>query len=88
MSRLISYFATTLWEIERYEHISKTKYCLNDEEDNKFIDCCIDGKVNYLITQDVHLQEVDIEQIKEEHLIEIKIMSPFQFSRELLRMKY
>lgn len=90
MSRLVSFFGGTLWEIQRIEHKTKTQYCIDDEEDNKFIDCCIDGKIKYLITSDMHLREVtkNLEEIKDKYKIDLKIMSPYQFSRELLRLKY
>lgn len=90
MSRLVAYFGGTLWEIERIEHKVKTNYCIEDDEDNKFIDCCIDGKVEYLITNDMHIREVikSLEEIKRKYNINLKIMSPYQFSRELLKLKY
>ena len=90
MSRMVSYFGGTLWEIEKIEHKTKTHYCVDDEEDDKFIDCCIDGKVNYLITSDMHIREVikSLDEIKQKYRLDLNIMSPYQFSRELLRLKY
>lgn len=90
MSRLVSYFGGTLWEIERIEHNTKTNYCKEDAEDNKFVDCCIDGRITYLITSDMHIREVtkDLEEIQEKYGLKLKIMSPFQFSKELLKLKY
>lgn len=90
MSKLVSYFGGTLWEIERIEHKTNTKYCEEDEEDNKFVDCCIDGKIQYLITNDMHIREVTkrIDEIKQKYGVDLKIMSPYQFSRELLRLSY
>lgn len=90
MSRLVYYFGNTLWEIERVEHLSSTNYCDDDEEDNKFIDCCIDGNIEYIICRDGDLISAreHLEEIKQNHNIELNILSPFQFSRELLRLKY
>lgn len=90
MSRLVSYFGGTLWEIEKIEHATKTNYCKDDDEDNKFIDCCINGKINYLITSDMDVREVtkSLEEINKIYKLDLKIMSPYQFSRELLRLKY
>lgn len=90
MSRMVSYFGGTLWEIEKIEHKTETNYCIGDEEDNKFIDCCIDGRINYLITSDMHIREVtkSLEEIKQKHGLNLNIMSPYQFSRELLKLRY
>ncbi len=65
-----------LWQVEEIDHIINTNYCKDDKSDNKFIDCCIDGNVKYLITQDTHINSVS-EQLQSEHNIEI--LSPFQF---------
>ena len=80
----------TLWEIERIEHNIKTNYCVDDVEDNKFIDCCIDGKIKYLITNDMHIREVikKSDEIKEKYNLDLNILSPYQFSLELLKLKY
>ena len=90
MSRLVSYFGGTLWEIERIEHKTQTSYCKEDREDNKFVDCCIDGRIIYLITNDMHIREVtkDLDDIKQIYGLNLKIMSPFQFSKELLKLQY
>lgn len=65
-----------LWQVEEIDHIINTNYCIEDKSDNKFIDCCIDGNVKYLITQDNHLNSIS-DKIKEEH--DIEVLSPFQF---------
>ena len=90
MSKLVSYFGNTLWEIEKVAHTSNTKYCEEDEEDNKFIDCCIDGRIKYIISRDSDLASArnHIEEINEKHDLDLNILSPFQFSRELLMLKY
>lgn len=90
MTKMISRFGKVLWEIEKVEHNTKTHYCVDDEEDDKFVDCCIDGRIQYLITSDMHIREVtkSLEEIKEKYRLDLKIMSPFQFSKELLRLKY
>lgn len=90
MTKMISRFGKVLWEIEKVEHKTKTHYCVDDEEDDKFVDCCIDGRIQYLITSDMHIREVtkSLEEIKEKYRLDLKIMSPFQFSKELLRLKY
>lgn len=78
--------ANALWEIQRIEVKSRTNYCKEDPDDNKFIDCCIDGNIKYLISNDNHLLKLkDLEDIKE---YGIKIMTAKEFSLELLRLKF
>ena len=65
-----------LWQVEEIDHIINTDYCIDDKSDNKFIDCCIDGNVQYLITQDSHINSVS-SVLKEQYNIEV--LSPMQF---------
>lgn len=65
-----------LWQVEEIDHIMYTNYCEEDKSDNKFIDCCIDGNVKYLIIQDMHINSVSNRLEKER---KIKILSPMQF---------
>lgn len=65
-----------LWQVEEIDHIINTDYCVDDKSDNKFVDCCIDGNVKYLITSDQHINSQQ-QILKEEHGIEV--LSPFQF---------
>lgn len=65
-----------LWQVEEIDHIINTSYCVDDKSDNKFIDCCIDGDVKYLITSDQHINSQQ-QILKEEY--GIKVLSPFQF---------
>lgn len=75
-----------LWEIDKVDCKSKTNYCKEDPDDNKFIDCCIDGKIEYLISSDKHLLELkDSLEIKKHG---IKIMNPKDFSMEMLLKKF
>lgn len=73
---LMAALSKCLWQVEEIDHIINTDYCKDDKSDNKFIDCCIDGNVKYLITQDDHIGSVS-EQLKKEYAIEV--LSPFQF---------
>ena len=73
---LMATLSKCLWQVEEIDHIINTDYCKDDKSDNKFIDCCIDGNVNYLITQDKHINSV-ANQIKTDYKIEV--LSPFQF---------
>lgn len=74
--RLMANLSKCLWQVEEIDHVINTNYCVEDKSDNKFIDCCIDGNVKYLITQDEHINSVaDI--LEKEH--KIKVLSPFQF---------
>lgn len=75
-----------LWEIIKVECKSRTNYCKEDPDDNKFIDCCIDGNIKYLVSSDRHLLDLrDLPEIKKHG---IEIMTPKEFSRELLRLKF
>ena len=65
-----------LWQVREVDHIIHTDFCKEDKSDNKFIDCCIDDDVKYLITQDKHINGVT-EKIKKEY--DIEVLSPFQF---------
>lgn len=65
-----------LWQVREVDHIIHTDFCKEDKSDNKFIDCCIDDDVKYLITQDKHINGV-IEEINKKH--DIEVLSPFQF---------
>jgi len=38
-----------LWQVREVDHIIHTNFCKEDKSDNKFIDCCIDDNVKYLI---------------------------------------
>jgi len=64
-----------LWQVREVDHIIHTNFCKEDKSDNKFIDCCIDDDVKYLITQDQHINGV-AEEIKKQYNIEV--LSPFQ----------
>ena len=65
-----------LWQVEEIDHIINTNYCVDDKSDNKFIDCCIDGNVKYLITLDTHINSVSTQLLKDYN---IEVLSPMQF---------
>ena len=73
---LMATLSKCLWQVEEIDHIINTDYCIEDKSDNKFIDCCIDGNVQYLITQDTHINSVSNELKKQ---YDIEILSPMQF---------
>ncbi len=78
--------SNALWEIRKIDGKTRTNYCLEDPEDNKFIDCCIDGNIKYLVTSDEHLLKLkEHEEIRKKG---IEIMDPHSFSIELLRLKF
>lgn len=78
--------SNALWEIRKVEGKTRTDFCKKDPDDNKFIDCCIDGKIKYLITSDKHL--LGIKENEEIKAHKIKIMDPHEFSLELLEIKF
>lgn len=65
----------SLWQVCEIDHNSKTTFC-EDPDDNKFIDCAIDGNVKYIITYDAHLNSLS--DFLEENY-QIKVLSPYQF---------
>ncbi len=65
-----------LWQVREVDHIIHTDFCKADKSDNKFIDCCIDDDVKYLITQDQHINEI-ARTLKKSYNIDV--LSPFQF---------
>lgn len=73
---LVATLSKCLWQVEEIDHIINTDYCADDKSDNKFIDCCIDGDVRYLITSDQHINSQQ-QKLKKERGIEV--LSPFQF---------
>lgn len=73
---LMASLSKCLWQVKEIDHIINTSYCKEDKSDNKFIDCCIDGGVKYLITQDVHINSVSNELFND---YEIEVLSPMQF---------
>lgn len=77
--------SNALWEIQRIEGKTRVKYC-KDPDDNKFIDCCIDGNIKYLVSSDEHL--LDLKDNKDIKKHGIEIMTPKEFSIELLRLKF
>lgn len=77
--RVLPFVATLskcLWQVEEIDHIINTNYCIDDQSDNKFIDCCIDGNVKYLVTQDIHINSIADKLSKD---YDIQILSPMQF---------
>ena len=73
---LMASLSKCLWQVKEIDHIINTNYCEEDKSDNKFIDCCIDGDVKYLVTQDTHINSLSA-ILKEERNIEV--LSPLQF---------
>ncbi|MBR3003273.1 MAG: putative toxin-antitoxin system toxin component, PIN family [Clostridia bacterium] len=65
-----------LWQVDEIDHLIHTNYCIEDQSDNKFIDCCIDGNVKYLITQDQHINSSSSDLQKD---YGIEVLSPMQF---------
>jgi putative PIN family toxin of toxin-antitoxin system len=62
--------------------------CAEDTNDNKFINCSIDSKAPYIITENGFHLTAQLEPfIKKEYGHLVKILSSFQFHGELLKMK-
>lgn len=67
--------STSMWQVEEIDHKTHTSHC-EDIDDNKFIDCAIDGNVKYIISYDTHLNSIS-DFLKEKYNIEV--LSPLQF---------
>ena len=72
---LATLLSQVLWQVNEIDHISHTNYS-KDEDDNKFVDCAIDGNVKFIITYDEHLNSIS-DILKKNHGIEV--LSAFQF---------
>lgn len=72
----------SLWQVFEIDHNSKTTFC-EDPDDNKFIDCAIDGDVKYIITYDAHLNSLS--DFLEENY-KIKVLNPYQFLIEYKKL--
>ena len=77
--------SNALWEIQKIEGKTRVNYC-SDPDDNKFIDCCIDGNIKYLVSSDEHL--LSLKNNKDIKKYGIEVMTPKEFSLELLRLKF
>ena len=89
VSKMLSRFGKMMYNIEKVEHNTRTNFSI-DKSDNNFIDCCIDGQAKYLITSDIHLEDVrdKLKEIKQKYAIDLKILSPLQFSMEMLKLRF
>lgn len=88
--RLYSKLTNIMWRVMKTPHTIKTKYCVDDPNDNKFIDCAIESKAQYLITENTqHISSEFEPLIKKQYGQDLKIMGPYQFINELniLRLK-
>lgn len=60
-------------------HITSCNIC-EDKNDNKFIDCAIDSKAEYIISENGQHLYSDLEiEIKKQHSHNVKILSAYQF---------
>ncbi len=73
--KLGTLLSLSLWQVMEIDHNSKTTFC-EDPDDNKFIDCAIDGNVKYIITYDAHLNSLS--DFLEENY-NITVLNPYQF---------
>lgn len=80
--KLGTLLSLSLWQVMEIDHNSKTTFC-EDSDDNKFIDCAIDGDVKYIITYDAHLNS--LADFLEENY-KIKVLNPYQFLIEYKKL--
>lgn len=78
VSMLAMLLSSSLWQVKEIDHISHTNHC-EDKDDDKFIDCAIDGDVKYIITYDEHLLSLSEFLDINYH---ITVLSPYQFCEQ------
>lgn len=77
------------WRSRRVDCKTFSRLCVEDNSDNKFIDCAIDGNISYIISEDGHLSSDLSEVIKETYKHTVEILSAYQFiTRVLLTGKF
>lgn len=77
-SALAMLLSASLWQVKEIDHTSHTNHC-EDKDDDKFIDCAIDGNVKYIITYDDHLLSLsDFLDIN----YRISVLNPYQFCQK------
>jgi len=52
-------FLLTSTEVEKTEIYFKWKLISKDKDDNKFVDCALNGQANFLITDDKHFKTLE-----------------------------
>lgn len=87
--RVLSKILAIIFRSKQIEQKTFCALCAIDPNDNKFINCAIDSKASFIITQNnEHLSE-DLEPlIKKNYNHIVRIATPFQFKRILLKEKY
>lgn len=76
-----------LWTMERTPCKTRTKYSI-DNGDNKFINCAIDSNAEYIVTYNSdHLCGFE-EQIKKDHGVNIKVLTPYNFIIEVNKFRF
>jgi putative PIN family toxin of toxin-antitoxin system len=75
---------TIIFRSEKSFYTLKAEICKVDPSDNKFIDCAIERKCEYIITEDSHISSDYIPIIKERYNHELKILSAYQFITQVI----
>jgi putative PIN family toxin of toxin-antitoxin system len=79
--------SNVLWRICMAEHNICTLLCKEDPDDNKFLDCAIESKADYIITEDHHFNPDFEKQVKDKYRHTVKILSPYNFINEFHMFK-
>lgn len=87
--KLTSFF----WRALKINHNICTIICTEDKDDNKFIDCAIESKADYIVSENgEHLHSGLEPIIKKNHNHSVKILNSYHFVNELhkidLQAKY
>lgn len=87
--KLCGKLSSVIWRVLRTPHKIRTKFCTEDSNDNKFIDCAIESKSEYLITLNhKHIKKEFEPLIKEQYNHKLQIVDPYHFVKRKLMQKY
>ena len=82
-NRLTDKLSTILKRSKEVGHNTYSNLCTEDRSDNKFIDCAIDSKSGFIITEDSDLSGLEGIICRKDNCI-VRILSPYQFITEYL----
>ncbi len=72
------------WRCHRINQKTFSNLCSEDQSDSKFIDCAIDARVEYIISEDGHLNPDLSQHVKSKYNHSVEILSAYQFITRIL----
>jgi putative PIN family toxin of toxin-antitoxin system len=87
--RLCTKLSNIIWRVIKTDNRTKSIFCTEDKDDNKFIDCAIDSKSEYLITlNQKHIKPEFESLIKRDYKHNLQIVNPYNFVAGGLQRKF